>query len=137
MIKHDDRTEMNQHLDARTFFDSLPPAAPESLLHLIRWRLDSSEQRLVVLDDDPTGGQSLHGLPVLTSWDRDTLAAELERSSAFFIVTNSRALTENDACAVATAVGAALRDVVPPRLQPASSAVARGQANVGPRQRSG
>jgi uncharacterized protein YgbK (DUF1537 family) len=48
---------------------------------------------LVVLDDDPTGTQTCHGINVLTVWDSDTLEAEFRSGHrGFFILTNSRAL---------------------------------------------
>ena len=31
------------------------------------------EGTIIVLDDDPTGVQTVHSIPVYTSWDRDTL----------------------------------------------------------------
>ena len=47
----------------------------------------------IVLDDDPTGTQTVHDIPVLTTWDRPALRAEFERGShAFYILTNSRAM---------------------------------------------
>lgn len=54
--------------------------------------------RLVVLDDDPTGTQTCHDISVLTVWDVSTLVAEFqEESPGFFILTNSRALPPADA----------------------------------------
>ncbi|KAH8695986.1 hypothetical protein BGW36DRAFT_428010 [Talaromyces proteolyticus] len=48
---------------------------------------------LVVLDDDPTGTQTCHGINVLTVWDAATLEAEFHSGNrGFFILTNSRAL---------------------------------------------
>lgn len=54
--------------------------------------------RLVVLDDDPTGTQTCHDISVLTVWDVATLVTEFqENSPGFFILTNSRALPPADA----------------------------------------
>jgi uncharacterized protein YgbK (DUF1537 family) len=54
--------------------------------------------RLVVLDDDPTGTQSIADLPVLTSWSVADLRWALQRpTTAFFILTNTRSLSEADA----------------------------------------
>jgi uncharacterized protein YgbK (DUF1537 family) len=48
---------------------------------------------MVVLDDDPTGTQTVHGVAVLTEWSVGSLQAELEaRPPCFFVLTNSRAL---------------------------------------------
>ncbi|KAJ5673497.1 hypothetical protein N7507_002624 [Penicillium longicatenatum] len=54
--------------------------------------------RLVVLDDDPTGTQTCHDINVLAVWDIPTLTAEFQSDSAgFFILTNSRALPPKEA----------------------------------------
>ena len=51
-------------------------------------------RKLVVLDDDPTGVQTVHDVPVYTDWERGTLARGLaEDGPMFFVLTNSRALT--------------------------------------------
>ncbi|CAI5522745.1 unnamed protein product [Closterium sp. Naga37s-1] len=60
---------------------------------------------VVVLDDDPTGTQTVHGLHVLTTWDVETLKAEMAAlahtpNAAFFILTNSRALPTQQAAAL-------------------------------------
>jgi uncharacterized protein YgbK (DUF1537 family) len=48
---------------------------------------------LVVLDDDPTGTQTVYGLPVVTDWRVETLISALsEDAPALFILTNSRSL---------------------------------------------
>jgi uncharacterized protein YgbK (DUF1537 family) len=55
-------------------------------------------RRLVVLDDDPTGTQSIADLPVLTSWSVSDLQWALRQpTTAFFILTNTRSLSEADA----------------------------------------
>ena len=54
--------------------------------------------RLVVLDDDPTGTQSVADLPVLTRWSVPDLQWALQqRTTAFFVLTNTRSLSEADA----------------------------------------
>ncbi|OQE23908.1 hypothetical protein PENSTE_c008G00799 [Penicillium steckii] len=58
----------------------------------------TSINRLVVLDDDPTGTQTCHDINVLTVWDIETLTAEFRTDSrGFFILTNSRALPPKEA----------------------------------------
>lgn len=46
----------------------------------------------VVLDDDPTGVQTLAGVRVLLAWDPDRIAAALEGRRAVHLITNTRAL---------------------------------------------
>ena len=55
------------------------------------------EQVLVVLDDDPTGTQSVAGLPVLTGWEADDFRwAFAQAAPAVYVMTNSRSLTPGD-----------------------------------------
>lgn len=50
-------------------------------------------RKIVVLDDDPTGVQTVHDVPVYTDWRRETLAQGLSEPGAmFFVLTNSRGL---------------------------------------------
>lgn len=54
--------------------------------------------KVVVLDDDPTGVQSVHGVPVLTSWEVGELRAALRGdASVFYVLTNSRSFPESEA----------------------------------------
>jgi len=49
--------------------------------------------KVIVLDDDPTGSQTLHSCPLLLRWDRDCLRRGLAHPSPFlFLLANSRAL---------------------------------------------
>ncbi|MFI0779543.1 four-carbon acid sugar kinase family protein [Streptomyces sp. NPDC021212] len=57
-------------------------------------------RRLVVLDDDPTGTQTVAGVPVLTTWTVDDLRWALRQdSTAFFVLTNTRSLSPDTAAA--------------------------------------
>lgn len=50
--------------------------------------------KIIVLDDDPTGIQTVHSLPVYTSWDYESLKSIMrEKHKTVYILTNSRALT--------------------------------------------
>jgi uncharacterized protein YgbK (DUF1537 family) len=56
---------------------------------------------LVVLDDDPTGTQSITDLPLLTRWRMDDLRWALRQgTAAFFVLTNTRGLDREAAAAV-------------------------------------
>ncbi|MGM7672061.1 four-carbon acid sugar kinase family protein [Microbacterium sp. A93] len=53
---------------------------------------------LVVLDDDPTGTQSVANLPVLTRWEHEDLAGAFATSApAVYVLTNTRSLDEETA----------------------------------------
>jgi len=52
-----------------------------------------SETKLIVLDDDPTGSQTVHSCLLLTRWDVDTLReALLDAAPLFFVLTNTRGM---------------------------------------------
>lgn len=51
-------------------------------------------RKIVVLDDDPTGIQTVHGVSVYTNWQLESvLAGFREERPLFFILTNSRAMS--------------------------------------------
>jgi len=55
----------------------------------------------IVLDDDPTGTQSVAGLPVLTSWNREDFDWALGTGApAVYVLTNSRSLAAEDAARI-------------------------------------
>jgi uncharacterized protein YgbK (DUF1537 family) len=52
-----------------------------------------AETKIVVLDDDPTGSQTVHGCLLLTRWDEATLReALLDDAPLFFVLTNTRGM---------------------------------------------
>ena len=54
--------------------------------------------KFVVFDDDPTGSQTVHDCLLLLKWDCSTLVKGFEfQSNLFFILANTRSLSENDA----------------------------------------
>lgn len=57
--------------------------------------------KIIVLDDDPTGSQTVHSCLLLCRWDVDTLCLGLtDESPIFFVLTNTRALPPDQAAAV-------------------------------------
>jgi uncharacterized protein YgbK (DUF1537 family) len=81
------------------------PPVPErpGALAEIRERIPS-QGRLLVIDDDPTGTQSVHGVPVLTAWSREDLAGALADAGTVFVLTNSRSMPEREAVAVSSQI---------------------------------
>lgn len=56
---------------------------------------NTSNMKFVVLDDDPTGIQTVHDISVYTQWDESSILKGFKESgSLFFILTNSRSFTE-------------------------------------------
>ena len=56
--------------------------------------------KIIVLDDDPTGSQTVHSCLLLMRWDVETLKLGLsDESPIFFILTNTRAMSPDQALA--------------------------------------
>lgn len=72
-----------------------PSPADEAAADVLLAReLALCDKKVVVLDDDPTGTQTVHGVPVYTSWEPETLLrAFQEPGRIFFVLTNSRGMT--------------------------------------------
>ncbi len=88
----------------------LPAEWPDPLLPEIRRQVTASGRKLVVLDDDPTGTQTVYDVPVLTSWAVEALAAELAADGpVFYILTNSRSLPVAQAQSLNQEIGRNLR----------------------------
>jgi len=57
--------------------------------------------KIIVLDDDPTGSQTVHGCLLLTHWDVSTLKEALADSAPlFFVLTNTRGMSAERASTV-------------------------------------
>lgn len=66
--------------------------------------------KVIVVDDDPTGSQTVHSAPLLLRWDAPTLAAGLRHPSPFlFLLANTRALDPQAARERIQQLGRALR----------------------------
>ena len=64
----------------------------------VKLALQESTDVVIILDDDPTGTQTVFDIPVLTTWSLEAISAEIERGTPlFYILTNSRSLTAEDA----------------------------------------
>jgi uncharacterized protein YgbK (DUF1537 family) len=81
----------------------------DGLAARVREAVAASGRKVVALDDDPTGVQTVHDVAVLARWDAGTLAGELRRPDPlFFILTNSRSLVEDRAAALNREIAANL-----------------------------
>ncbi|HEX4207353.1 MAG TPA: four-carbon acid sugar kinase family protein [Ktedonobacteraceae bacterium] len=77
----------------------LPPEPDEAgLFGEIQQAVAMSKQKLVVIDDDPTGTQTVHGIELLTTWNTQMLTEVLQRGNRlFYLLTNARSMPEGDA----------------------------------------
>ena len=72
-------------------FPAVDEAAVEAML---QEEVRKNEKKIVVLDDDPTGVQTVHDISVYTGWDLDSIREGFaEEGKLFYILTNSRGLT--------------------------------------------
>jgi uncharacterized protein YgbK (DUF1537 family) len=78
--------------------EKLPKEWPLDPRPAVSSALQAQRQKVVVLDDDPTGTQTVYGVPVLTEWSTESLRAEMANSlPVFYILTNSRSLPSSQA----------------------------------------
>ncbi len=93
-------------MNRQEMLDRLPPEWATDLLPEIRKQIRTSRRKVVVLDDDPTGTQTVYDIPVLTEWSVETLCAELESElPAFYVLTNSRSLSCAEAATLNATIG--------------------------------
>lgn len=70
----------------------------EQLRLVIEESNKDSGRVFVILDDDPTGSQTVHDIPVITDWSGESIEWGFKQGvNAFFILTNSRSLSKVDA----------------------------------------
>ncbi|KAG5229778.1 Ketose-bisphosphate aldolase class-II family protein [Salix suchowensis] len=88
-------------LKKEVVLQSLPPEWPLDPIDDIHRLNQSNSKTLVVLDDDPTGTQTVHDIEVLTEWSVESLVEKLRKKpKCFFILTNSRSLSSEKASAL-------------------------------------
>lgn len=89
---------------------ALPAPWPDDPFPSISRTVAASPAKIVILDDDPTGTQTVHGIPVLTTWSYPVLENELRTAGpGFFILTNSRSLPAAAARQLNREIGTHLR----------------------------
>ncbi|KAL9306543.1 putative tagatose-bisphosphate aldolase [Arabidopsis thaliana] len=85
-------------LKKQDLLKSLPaewPSDPTTDIHRLNM---GNSKTLVVLDDDPTGTQTVHDVEVLTEWSVESISEQFRKKPAcFFILTNSRSLSPEKA----------------------------------------
>src|SRR5512141_697729 len=75
----------------------------------IREANTASGRRIAILDDDPTGSQTVHDVSVVTVFEDTEYAAALaEPGSTCFVLTNTRSLPEDTAVELNTSVATSL-----------------------------
>lgn len=83
-----------QNLKASERLDQIPSIDREVVQDLLSKEIANSSYKIVVLDDDPTGIQTVHGVSVYTDWTKSSIQAGFrEENRIFFLLTNSRGFT--------------------------------------------
>lgn len=73
----------------------------------------TTKPKIIVLDDDPTGSQTVHSCLLLMRWDVETLSQGLtDDSPIFFVLTNTRSLPPDKAAAVTRQVCQNLKQAI-------------------------
>ena len=73
---------------------SYPPVNEKAVDELLAKEIAGSNKKIVVLDDDPTGVQTVHDISVYTNWSEDSIRKGFaEENKLFYILTNSRGFT--------------------------------------------
>jgi len=91
-------------------FHELIGTQPPEYTHDVNMHGACLENTFVILDDDPTGCQTVHDVPVLFSWETSILEKVLgEQPHLLFILTNTRSMPEHAAKEV---IGEVMRNLV-------------------------
>ncbi len=72
----------------------LPALNGQALLPLLQEAADQVPEKIIVLDDDPTGIQTVHDVHVYTDWGIESIRQGFaEKNRVFYLLTNSRSFT--------------------------------------------
>lgn len=75
-------------------FCTIPPRRPGSLQAEMERAVKQQSRKIVVLDDDPTGTQTVHDIPVFTEYGKESVMAGMQaEQDMFFLLTNSRSFS--------------------------------------------
>ena len=66
--------------------------------------------KVVVIDDDPTGCQTVHDIKVLMEWTQKLIHQQLTESDCFYVLTNSRASPASEAAEMNRTIAQLLQD---------------------------
>lgn len=88
---------MNEQQLMRAVAYQYPAEARKKLMNELQPLMEADNAVYVVIDDDPTGGQTVHDIDVYTEWSQEILNWAIAKNDRmFYIMTNSRSLTEKE-----------------------------------------
>lgn len=72
---------------------------------LLKEEIQKNPKKIVVLDDDPTGVQTVHDISVFTNWKKESIEKAFdEENKLFYILTNSRGMTAEQTTKIHTEI---------------------------------
>ncbi|WML24645.1 four-carbon acid sugar kinase family protein [Neobacillus sp. OS1-33] len=79
------------------YLEIVPEVDRHAVNQLVTEALKGLNKKIIVLDDDPTGVQTVHDISVFTDWSEESIEQGFnEEQSMFFILTNSRGFTAEE-----------------------------------------
>lgn len=100
-----------RYLDAKVL-ENYPEKHSDVITGKLQEEIQDSNSKIVVLDDDPTGIQTVHGVSVYTDWDESSILAGFqENRRLFYILTNSRSFTGERTAEVHREIGGRIEKV--------------------------
>ncbi len=89
-----------------------PDQTDAKLEEQLQAAIAADKHKIVVLDDDPTGVQTVHDISVYTAWSEESIRQGFaEKNKLFFILTNSRGFTAEQTAKVHKDIGERLAKV--------------------------
>lgn len=85
---------MNEQTISTEIFEKYPAVDEAAVDALLKKEIEANHTKIVVLDDDPTGVQTVHDISVYTDWSKENIRKGFEeKNKVFYILTNSRGFT--------------------------------------------
>ena len=89
-----------------------PEVSEHDIDEILKREIAADPYKIVVLDDDPTGVQTVHNISVYTDWSIDSIRAGFaENNKVFYILTNSRGMSRDETAAVHKEIGKNVAEV--------------------------
>lgn len=86
-----------EHLSYEEVLAKYPLPKEAEIDAMLKPLIESDPNKIVVLDDDPTGVQTVHDISVFTNWKDSSLKEAFNESNkVFYIMTNSRGMTPDE-----------------------------------------
>lgn len=89
-----------------------PKVDEELIQKLLQEEINKNKDKIVVLDDDPTGIQTVHNVSVYTDWSYESIQRGFrEKNKIFYILTNSRSFSVQQTTQVHQEIGQRISEI--------------------------